>query len=301
MLSRKRRFLYERFPHTGKVVRDCNRELKGSTTLRPEGRPAWTTIAMAIDYRIRYYFALTPLRNLVAWHGAKVLTEGRLFPDSWYEGLHAEEITGKPIDWSGARIIKGQGVPPNVPDEDVDSFLASIAALKRSAEEFFESLEDVLRRLRPVGRRLEREQEELLARHCVVLALFESSWRSIRLHPKTPLLYPEPKTTAAKLLNIAKDEWVDDLCSLSWAFYDECGGLLSRPTMLNPNFAEGETDISREDADLIVDGCLIDIKTTVRGELKREWLYQLLRYALLDYRDRYRIREVAIYFADSRD
>ena len=55
--------------------------------------------------------------------------------------------------------------------------------------------------------------------------------------------------------------------------------------------------MGRADADLIVDGCLIDIKTTINPKLSANWLYQLLGYVLLDYNDRYEIEKVGIYFA----
>lgn len=84
--------------------------------------------------------------------------------------------------------------------------------------------------------------------------------------------------------------------ALSWAFYDRHSELLSKPAVLNPTF-DGSRDVGGADADLIVDGCLIDIKTTINPRLSAKWLYQLLGYTLLDYSDRYLIREVAIYFA----
>ena len=48
---------------------------------------------------------------------------------------------------------------------------------------------------------------------------------------------------------------------------------------------------------MIVDGVLIDAKTTVKWEINREWLWQVLGYALLDYSDRYGINGVGLYMA----
>lgn len=160
---------------------------------------------------------------------------------------------------------------------------------------FRNSLNSALRQFRPAGKRLEREQEELLVRYCIVLALFEEIFRA-GLHPRSPLIFPSPKTTVTELLAIAEDHWVDDLCALSWAFYDEHSELFSQPTTLNPTF-DGSKDVGGADADLIVVGCLIDIKTTINPKLSANWLYQLLGYVLLDYSDRYEIGKVGIYFA----
>ena len=48
---------------------------------------------------------------------------------------------------------------------------------------------------------------------------------------------------------------------------------------------------------MIVDGVLIDAKATMNWEIKREWLWQVLGYALLDYSDHYGINGVGLYMA----
>lgn len=165
--------------------------------------------------------------------------------------------------------------------------------------DFFASLTNVLDQLQPVGRLLERKQEALLARHCFVLALLEQMFRSSEAFLTSPLYRDPPKTTVPELLAIAENWWVNDLCSLSWAFYEERGDLLTQPTILNPKF-DGSRDVGGADADFVLDGCLVDIKATINPKLTTKMLHQLLGYALLDYADRYRIREVAIYFARQR-
>ncbi len=76
--------------------------------------------------------------------------------------------------------------------------------------------------------------------------------------------------------------------------------LLDRLTVLNPTF-DGSRDVGGADADLIVDGCLLDIKARVGPRLLQgDDLYQLLGYVLLDYPDRYGIGEAGIYFARQR-
>lgn len=147
-----------------------------------------------------------------------------------------------------------------------------------------------------VGRRLDRDSEEWLARFCLALSLFETVYRSGKTPLEIAALSPE-SVTAETLLAIPPQVWVDDLCALSWAFYDQHVDLLTKPATLNPNF-DGSEDVGGADADLVLDGCLLDVKTTINPQcLHAEWFYQLLGYVLLDHRDRHAIREVGIYFA----
>ena len=48
--------------------------------------------------------------------------------------------------------------------------------------------------------------------------------------------------------------------------------------------------------DLIVDGCLIEMKAMVEPRMERQKLYQLLGYVLLDYSDQYRLKSAGFYF-----
>ncbi len=59
---------------------------------------------------------------------------------------------------------------------------------------------------------------------------------------------------------------------------------------------DGSGDVDGADADLVVDGCLIDIKTTIDpARLDREWVYQVFGYVLLDYHDSYELKAVGVY------
>jgi hypothetical protein len=161
---------------------------------------------------------------------------------------------------------------------------------------FLASLDDVVRRIRPVGRRLTRGAEDLLNRYCIVLALQEQIERAGTPLQSSPLFDPESGQTLAELLAIAPDDWLDDLRALSWAAYETLGELLTHPAILNPTF-DGSDDVGGADADLILDDCLVEIKTTLNPRWNRDWLYQLLGYTLLDYSDRYQIRSIGIYLA----
>jgi hypothetical protein len=160
---------------------------------------------------------------------------------------------------------------------------------------FFDSLDVTLKTIHPTGRRLEREEERILARYCFVLGLFEEVYRSSR-YLDSPLMVPAPKKSIDELLAIPEDVWIEDLCALSWLFYDKHSHLLSLPFTLNPAFI-GSNDVGRADADLIVNGCLIEIKSTIGPKLDAKHLRQLVGYLLLDYDDAYHIESVGIYMA----
>jgi len=105
---------------------------------------------------------------------------------------------------------------------------------------------------------------------------------------------------AETLLSLPKDAWVDDLSALSWAFHDDFSHLFTgkRKAYLNPTF-DGSKDIGGADADLVVDGCLIDLKVVTQLHMD-DYILQLLGYALLDYNDKYKIRDIALYLARHR-
>jgi hypothetical protein len=51
--------------------------------------------------------------------------------------------------------------------------------------------------------------------------------------------------------------------------------------LLNPIFGDASRAVGGADADLIVGDMLVDIKTTKKGTIKREYLNQLLGYFML--------------------
>lgn len=159
--------------------------------------------------------------------------------------------------------------------------------------DFFHALDDAVKRIHPINRQLAPADEDLLNRYCVVLALFETLYRDRR---RESFILASGAASVADLLAIAQDAWIDDLGQLSRGFSAQAHGLLNKEAILNPTF-DGSRDVGGADADLIVDGCLIDIKTPINPRIEGRWLHQLLGYTLLDYSDRYHICEVAIYMA----
>src|SRR5712691_7684490 len=82
-------FLRQRFASTTGLTKEANKLLRGVTTIRPAvSNCPYGTLGMAIDYRIRYSFAITPSNQLVAWQGAPILD---------FKPLESNEDV--PVDW----------------------------------------------------------------------------------------------------------------------------------------------------------------------------------------------------------
>ncbi len=249
-------FIRQHGSQTARIARVTNPQLRSAETINPGFEPwVYSHLGTALDYRIRYFFAVTPSQQLIAYTGASLL----------------------PVQ------ISDSGYPMEGP--------YSLDLI----EAFFTRLDAFLETIQPVGRQLEAEVERMLARYCFVLGLFEEVYRSGR-YMDGLLMVPAPKESVDELLAIADDSWIDDLCALSRVFYERYHHLLSLPFTLNPTFT-GSLDVGGADADLIVDGCLIEIKSSIRARIDAAWLHQLLGYLLLDYEDQQHLRSVAIYMA----
>jgi len=133
---------------------------------------------------------------------------------------------------------------------------------------------------------------------CVLLAYFERISRNPEVVLSSPLLNPTPATDVNRVFRIISRNVLADLRLLSELFYTTQRELIadSGTIVLNPTFG-GSVDIGGADADLIVDGLLIDIKSIAKPGGRFKDIYQLAGYCLLDYRDEYKITSVGIYFA----
>lgn len=247
----------------------------GARSIRPSAISSsypYGTVGTAIDYRVRYYFGVTPWSELVASKGAFNL------------------VGVRPISLSdGKRGLITRFDPRVGPNESQRSWLQLVT-------DFRDALTAHLDAVRPVARRLSAEDEGLLCRYCYALALFEEMFRTIVPVSRSPLGRLGVGADVAELLSLADDAVVADLVEMSTAFHDEFNEMMSKPAILNPTFT-GSGDVGGADADLIVDGCLIEVKTAISPSLKGEWIHQLLGYVLLDYDDHHAIDGVGVYFA----
>lgn len=316
--SRIRQFLCDQFPNTRIFLADARKQMREAYTTLPDADVPWSMIGTALDYRIRYYFDVTPHDKLIAYEGARSLTDAQLAASSAQLGftwtgdmseavIIFDRCTGKKVytyfpDMNGGVGESGIGdslmfealdLGSRVVSGEIAESDDSAIPLKSEYVDFFNSLATLTGGNYPVAKRLPSAEEDELNRHCVVLALMEEIFRTGRLDGRLPT---GEFSGAESLIGVAESHWIDDLRELSWNFYDGFNHLLPLPHVLNPTF-DGSSDVGRADADLIVDGTLIDIKVTVKREINPDWLWQLLGYVLLDYSNVHRINGIGLYMA----
>ena len=314
-------FIRAQFPNTRAFLADARKKVRATDSIVPDKDVPWGVIGTALDYRIRYYFGITSHEELVAYSGARMLTDAQIVATPVQLSAKWTGNTDDSIvvfdNHTGKMIFITR--PPNHNHNDglnwgqVDNDVLSEAhllvdrvksgevtyddkpiPLKREYQGFFDSLDSLLECNSPIETKLAESQEDDINRYCIVLALMESVYRA---GPKegNPLVGHEFGDTNA-LLGIAQSHWLDDLRELSWKFYDNCIYLLYLSHVLNPNF-DGSIDVGGADADLIVGDMLIDIKTSKRPTIDLKWLRQLLGYMLLDYSDHHEISSIGLYMA----
>lgn len=253
-----------------RVARGANRDLRDAETIRPDiptPSDIYGILGHAIDYRLRYYFEVTPYENLVAYEGAGRISD---------QPLRFRDI-GESVSVSG-RFGGVEG----------------LALSSTLIEGFFDSLTAVLEASPPAGRRLDEPSESQLNRYCFALGCFESIRRSGRAR-RSPL-FENPLHEVEDVLDLAEPEWIEDLNRQSWLFVDRYPELLCRPAVLNPGF-DGSADVGGADGDIILGGILIDFKATVKSRIDKLMLYQSLGYVLLDYEDKHQLEGVGLYLS----
>jgi hypothetical protein len=278
-----RRYLDRRFGEYLKAARrslppDTRARLRGLEVTPPASLQggARGTVGTAFDYRARYYFEAHPAEPMAAHYGA-ALWCGRC--DARLAGSRVRRLEADPSTI---------GLPPR--------WRASFKLVRQ----FFAHVDDVVAELDPVAHRLDDDAEETLARCCLVLALLEQLYRAGNsLWFESPLYWLGRKAGLEDLIAVPEPDQVADLCALSKAFYEDEADLLERRVVCNPSFS-GSPLVNGADADLVVDDCLIELKTSARVVSFADWLRQLLGYVLLDFDDVYGIRRVAVYAARMR-
>jgi hypothetical protein len=135
-----------------------------------------------------------------------------------------------------------------------------------------------------------------LAQLSYVLALYEQCFRG-PMSDTWPLLKLGKGASLKKVLGSIRDDALDDLTQLTELFVETQPELMtSTQRIFNPTFA-ASIGLMGADADLVVDGRLLDIKTKLHGDIRRVDLWQLLGYALGDWNDAHGITEAGFYFS----
>lgn len=137
-------------------------------------------------------------------------------------------------------------------------------------------------------------EERHLTKDCIVLAWCEEFLRA-GTHINSPLFGLAPGADTATLLSLVKDTWVDDVQGMLNRVEPILTAWRGKPAVFGPSFV-GSIDVGGADADLVVDGTLVELKTVRAKSPDRETLCQLAAYLLLDYLDQLKIRQVGICF-----
>jgi hypothetical protein len=269
-----RRFFEERFPGRAAVKRDVRQQTRGAETIRPSGNMRRLgTVGIAFHYRVQLCF----------------LTRQEMYGER--PGIGAQLLTDHmlvdPVSGSGASgLAAGRGA---------QLLIREGVLSHESVQELSETLYQAARTLAGRNRKLVRADEDEVCRLCFALALLEEV--RARLLPGALLATLPRPATVDELLGLADAGCVADLRRIAWRFYDTQPELLAGDAILSP-ILSGTFDIGA-DPDLIVDWCLIEIKTAVDpGSIsKPSWPWQLLGYALLDYDDAFEVDSVGLYLA----
>lgn len=139
------------------------------------------------------------------------------------------------------------------------------------------------------------EWSDLCAR-CLVLAKFEQCYRSpMGVADMVPRLSRSAQNVEAFIQGIVDFRSLSDLEDLGRAAASDHRDLQRCNRMyLNPTFDQSRA-LGGADADLIVDGLLLDLKSSsTRRVVRRYELWQLLGYVLADSSDSYAIGEVGL-------
>lgn len=318
-------FIDTRFPNIQRFLSGGRRRLWQADMIYPDKVPrsALRHIGRAFDYRLRYYFGVTPYHELVAYEGACHLAATLDYietPDSkllyrkvdglivWYDrdtgrrlftynpttesafGVRGDIFTK--LEHLSIELALGKQLPEGVGEWGDEEIIPTPPGV---LGDFFGGLHSLLSDCDPVGRRLSKVEEDKLNRYCVGLSQLEANFRGGDSGVFREGI--ESVESLDSVLDYAEPAWIDDLRALSWRFYDRYHHLLSLPTVLNPVF-EGAPDVGGADGDLIIGQTLLEIKTVKYWKIESQSaLRQLLGYVLLDYSDQYNIKRIGMYMA----
>lgn len=269
------RFFTEGFPHVQRLDERWASEAGQASTLRPRARGAvdWPMLGTAFGHRVHFAFSRRAPAAVTAGAARIVLDDD---PDL----EHRLRLR--------VRAGSGRLTPEDPPPVGVEAFLGRLG--------------DFLQRHQPDGGGgapaavLEPVVERRFAQACWATALLENLYRGgLATGEEWRPPYDEDLTTEY-LLGLVPEYAIDDLARLAGQFTRRGAPRLlasagDGSTVAGPVLVTGWAD-----ADLVVNGTLIDVKATVRTlPLRPGWVYQLLGYALLDARGALGIARVGVH------
>jgi hypothetical protein len=220
--------------------------------------------------------------------------------------VHVEAMTGVALGTLGAafdflvRMVLDPAHRPGVAYQGLLHYPGRLAVLREVNEMASDAASEA--RTAPAP--------ETLLRAAWVFALCTELYRLGTIPPGSPLeaVWHEDRFTADNLMALAPTNCLEQLRDMHALAITNLYAHLPNPAAqvaLGPTFSA--SSLCAADADMIVDGCLLEMKTRQgradrktgirRDDLPATDLYQLLGYLLFDHGDKYRITSVGYYSA----
>lgn len=241
----------------------------------PVGDCDASTAGTALDYRLR------------------LLLDPRFDPNSSVAALGAAQLARWFLD------DHGLDQPDLYQPFELTLDDATVATLRSGTTPGFVQLTDAIR---DVATRLparglgSRAVETRAARLCWLLAMFEQAYRA-GVDRRWPLPAADADASLRRLLRMVPDAAATQIGAMTRLFVRSQPRFLAARRVLSGMVFAQSAALRGADADLLLDGLLLEVKATVDPHLDRDRLWQLAGYALGDTPDGYRIRSVGIYFA----
>lgn len=225
--------------------------------------------------------------------------------------LPGDELAGgSQFDWGAAGTAFDYRIRLLLAPQDPAGFVAAAGArnLRRrwhkpsspaAWTELVEAVADIQTRPSGASEAGAHPSSTRAARLCGLLALYEQLYRVPESYlAQHPLLLAGPHAGLDELLGLVDDRLVNDVATLTLLFTESQPELAGhhQQVVSNPTF-DRSSDLGGADADLIVDGTLLELKTVKTPALNKITVWQLLGYLLADTTDRQRIHAVGWYFS----
>lgn len=200
-----------------------------------------------------------------------------------FTGKNPAEVAAEAVAWSGDLVELGE---------------ALMAEIRRVVDEWH-----------PYDRACpftlgDDDQERRLVCLCYAASLFEEIFRSGQIWPGSPLSMLDHSSTLDDLFSVIPSYVIDDIVRLVQIAADSPLSVLRKGSTTEgvitaPTFA-GSGYVGGADADMIVEGLLVDWKCTINPRRFLAVLaWQLAGYALLDFDDQHHINSLGIYLVRS--